>query len=197
MTAWLQRQVNRVVTTAYRRVFLMVHDLRPLPGVPSDPIRLTWLSSADLDAYLAFRPRANAHDIGRRFSRGDQACAAWIGDRIVHVAWMATGRGPAPYLRRDLALAEGEAMIFDSFTIDAFRRRGITRARMAFVIDELKRRGQHCCICIVAVENTSGYRTLLAHGYRPAGRYVALGVGRSGACWATSADLPALLPPRP
>ncbi len=195
---WWRTQRDRVVTTVYRRVVLMAHDLEPLPEIAAaDPIRLGWLEPRDLTAYGEFRPEADRRQIEQRFARGDQVCAAWLGNRIVHAAWIATGRGPAPYLQRELVLGNDEAMIYDSFTAATHRRRGVTRARMGFIVAELRRRRHRRCWCIVAVENRVGFDTLCANGYRPMGRYAALGLGRWRACWPSGDEaIPALAPLR-
>jgi GNAT superfamily N-acetyltransferase len=166
----------RVVTTLYRRVHVMACDLSTVePIEPDVEVRIARLTRDDVEAYARFRPRAPFDD---RLAKGHEIVAAWLGDRIVHAAWIATGRGPASYLDRDLVLAPDELLVYDSFTSPDHRGMAIAPARMSHVFREYRKRGYRRCLAIVAVENEGGRRAMESGGYRAIGRYACLRAGR-------------------
>jgi hypothetical protein len=187
----------KVVTTVYRRMMLLAHDFTlPDPAARGSRWTVRWLTAGDLDAYCAFRPAAGRRLIEARWARGHEACAIWLDGRIIHAAWVATRRGPSRYLRRDVVLAEREAMTYDTYTAISHRRQGCLKARVRFLVGEFRARGYIRFLSLVAVENRVGYRALNAAGYHPIGRYHSIGLGPWRHSWPVGADLPALVSPR-
>lgn len=191
----------RVVTTVYRRVVLMARALVAIdgPSAPADA-RVALLGEGDIDAYTRFRPDAGASQVERRLERGHRAYLVWVDDRIVHAAWVATGRVPVLYLGRDILLAPDELFVYDSFTHNEFRGTGRARARMERVFADYTHHGYRRCLAIVAAENVVGRLAMESGGYRRAGAYRCLRLGHRHACWPQPLNgqpLPALAPLTP
>lgn len=174
----------RLVTSFYRRGILMVRELAgEEAAAPNASARLAPLLPADFEAYRRFRPRTERAHLEARYGKGHEAVAAWVDERIVHAAWVAMGRGPVPYLGGELVLRPDELLVYDSFTLPAFRGRGISRARMSYVFGRYRERGYRRCLAVVALENRRGRRALDAGGYQSAGRYSCIRVGPWYWCW--------------
>lgn len=186
----------KVWTTFYRRMVVIARPLdQTLPEVtPSVPVDIRWLTENDLSAYLACRSDHDADLVIARLGRGHRCFAVWQDGRIVDVAWLATRRVTIAYLRLDLTLAREEVLLYNSFTLAAYRGRGLAKARDAHVLRHYQREGFHRMIAFVAVENKAGLRSMQATGYRPIGMVRCLRFGPWQRVW-QHADENASLPP--
>jgi GNAT superfamily N-acetyltransferase len=175
---------TRIVTTFVRRATLMVRHLdEGSTALPDCGATFAALGDDDLSRYVEFRPGASVASLRARFARGDAAVGAWVEGRLVHAAWIATGRAYIAYLRRDLVLGPDELLVYDSFTLPDSRGSGIARARMLHVFDEYGRRGYRRCFALAAAENQAGRQAMASAGYRPAQDYICLRLGPWDRCW--------------
>ncbi len=176
----------KVGTTFYRRVILVERDLLPLPAVPDlpFPVEIGPLSfPEDLAALASFRPAQSSVSILKRIEKDNLCFAVWHEGKIVHAGWVAVRRTWVEYLNRDLLLGERDIFIFDSFTLQGYRRRHLANARSAVVSDYFSERGFRRSLGLVAVENKPGLALPESLGYRRIGRYASLGVGRWNRAW--------------
>ena len=189
----------RVSTTFYRRAALMVRDLAAGETVLDPaPASIAPLEPGELAAYLRFRPDQSAEVIHQRLTKGHAAFVARVGDRIVHAAWVASGRAYVPYLRRDILLERDELLMYDSYTLAEFRETGIARARQMHVFREYRKRGFRRFVAVVARENVVGRRAVEAAGYRPDARYACVRLGPLDRCrqvWSDGTAVPELRRP--
>jgi len=176
----------KVGTTFYRRMILVERDLVPLPAVPdlSLPIEIGPLRFPEDSAALAsFRPEQSSVSTLSRVEKGNLCFAVWHEGKIVHAGWVAVRRTWVEYLNRDLLLGERDIFIFDSFTLQGYRRRHLANARSAVVSDYFSERGFRRSLGLVAVENKPGLAVPDSLGYRRIGLYASLGVGRWSRAW--------------
>jgi hypothetical protein len=175
----------KVWTTFYRRMVVIARPLdEPLPEwEPLVSVDIRLLTENDVSAYLACRPDHDADLVKDRLARHHRCFAAWHDDRIINVAWLATGRVAITYLRMDINLAQDEALLYNSFTAVSFRRRGLVRARDAFVLKHFYREGFRRVLAFIAVENKAGWKSMQAGGYRPIGMFHCLRFGPWQRVW--------------
>jgi GNAT superfamily N-acetyltransferase len=115
---------------------------------------------------------------------------AWVAGRLVHAAWIATGRAHIAYLRRDLVLAPTELFVYDSFTLPAWRGSGIARGRMLHVFAGYRQRGYRRCFALAAAENHAGRQAMVSAGYRALQDYVSVRLGPWDRCWSVQRGEP-------
>ena len=163
--------------TVYRRLVLLERDLRePLEVELSPGLEFGYLDGSAVDEYEALRPGGGRH-ARERVAAGDRCFAAWSDGRLVAVRWLATGTPRVEYLGLRLQLAEGEIYHYDSFTDGSARRRGISLASQAQLIETLREEGFLVVVRAVLPENQAAVRDAARAGFRKRGRigYVKLG----------------------
>ncbi len=176
----------RAFTTLYRRMLLMSYPLdrqRIAPYPPAIDIHFSHLGEDDIDAYLRFRPRANADQIVERLRGGVTCVASWFGKDIVDAGWMATGSAFVPYMNRHLVIDPGDIYTFDSYTAPGFRGRGIHAARGTFAGIQNQADGFSRSISLVAFENYSAWFLLTYAGLETLGCYHYLRTPLRGFYW--------------
>jgi ribosomal protein S18 acetylase RimI-like enzyme len=163
--------VMKILTTFYRRMFLMVRPLNTtIPYMhPRLPVTIQRLTEKDLSAYSRFRPDQCMNVIRARLTRGDQFFAAWNEGHIVHAVWVSIERVYVPYLRRDLILQPGDVYLYDSFTSPAYRGYDLAAARSVHMMHHYQQEGYRRMVCLIAVENESGLRAVQKLGYQSVG----------------------------
>lgn len=143
------------------------------------------LSRADIDAYLALRPDTTRLDVERRLARGDRCFVSWSGGRIVDACWSATGSVYVPYLHRFLHVPDGDVYSYDSYTLPAYRGRGLYMARNSYTARANQAEGFRRSIALVAFENYSAWLILTRSGLRTLGAYHYLRLPVRGIYWTT------------
>lgn len=167
----------RVVTTVYRRLAVVVHDLQETSGPPAAKIRVELLRESDLGAYAALRSPGEAQAAAARLAYGQRCFVAWRGDEIVHARWIATGRAHVAYLRRDVQLGPAEAYVFQAYTRLSERRQHVAAAVGRRIVSALRAEGVSRMFAVVAVENRGAAAALRAGGWRPIGLWGCLRLG--------------------
>jgi RimJ/RimL family protein N-acetyltransferase len=169
----------KVLTTFYRRVILVVHLLDDtIPVLRSRlPVVITILTETNINAYHRFRPEQSLQEIQARLARGDRCFACWYENRIIDAGWVATGRVHIPYLRRDLILDPRDIYNYDSYTLPAYRGRGLYMARNAYIARYNWQEGFSRSVAVVAVENKALLAILLKSGLKPIGLYSCMRFG--------------------
>lgn len=177
---------TKVRTTFLRQMVLFERELSPPPSMPTLSVHIAIRHLGGADFPLCgdgLRRSLSRSSFEERIERGDMCFALSVEDRIVHTAWVAVGRGPVEYLRRDLALGEDEIFIFDSYTNPEYRSLHLATARAVFVANHFAEKGFRRSLGVVAVENKAGLAVPEAVGYRRIGRYSALCLGRLCRTW--------------
>lgn len=191
---------TKVLTTFFRRVIFAVRSLEdPIPNLRSRlAVSITTLSTADLAAYLRFRPEQGLKKIRERLGRGHRCYASWYQGQIIDVTWVAVGRAYFQYLRRDMLLKPQDVYVYDSFTSPAFRGQGLYQAKVAYVMRRCKEQGYSRNVAVYAVENRAVRKMLTRMGVRYVGTYHALKLGSWLTIWRSrdsDASLPRLVKP--
>jgi hypothetical protein len=195
----MRRLHTRTVTFVYRRAYFLVRSLdAPFDAGGAASATCSVLSPDDLRAYAAFRPQQGEDVARRRFARGDHCLVVWHEGAIVHAGWAATRRVYIPYLESDMLVIPGDIYSYDSYTLPAFRGKGLAVAKSILLQTHFRSLGYRRTTAIVAVENSAGLALTRAAAYRPLGRYMCVRLGVSRLCWgrAWGADpLPELVVP--
>jgi hypothetical protein len=143
------------------------------------------LSPSDIGAYLALRPDTRKSEVERRLARGDRCFVSWADGRIVDVCWSATGSVYVPYLARFLHVPDGDIYSYDSYTLPAYRGRGLYMARNSYTARTNQAEGFRRSIALVAFENYSAWLILSRSGLRTLGAYHYLRLPARGIYWTT------------
>jgi ribosomal protein S18 acetylase RimI-like enzyme len=157
----------KILTTFYRRMFLMVRPLDATipPLYPRLQVVFKVLTAEDLLVYSSSRSEQCLNLIQAPLAREEQYFAALYEGRIVQVGKVATERVYVPYLRRDLILQPSDVYVYGSFTLPAFRGYGLAPARAVQMMHHYRNQGYRRMVCLVAVENMSGLRVVEKLGY--------------------------------
>src|SRR5208283_1712771 len=107
----------------YRRMLLFEWSLaQPVSEVTAGlQVRVDVLQESEVHAYLAFRPDTPRRSVTERLRLGHQCYLARHEGGIVSASWTATRPVWSEYLGCKIALAAGDAYLFDTFTLPAFR----------------------------------------------------------------------------
>lgn len=166
----------------YRRMVLMERRLdEPIAEIsPYLPVTISLLRDTDLSEYIRFRPEIDPNEVRRRLASGQMCFAAWYEGRIIHAAWVATGRAWIGYLAREIALAPDEVYSYESFTAADFRGQNVAGARLSYMQQALQRAGYRRVLAAIMPENKPAFRPVAKTGFRTIGvmGYVRLGPWR-------------------
>jgi GNAT superfamily N-acetyltransferase len=124
-----------------RRVVLYEWDFDPLSGSTPTPFTVAPLAEDELDEYLAHRPEPRLAEVERRLRAGDSCHVARIDGRIVSSLWCTTREIAIGYLGYRARLAEGQAFLYDAYTVPEQRRKGATRALTVAILARLREEG--------------------------------------------------------
>ena len=178
----------RSLTMFYRRMLFLTYQLEGVRIPTYRPLVDTTfgtLSRSDVDAYLALRPDTRRSEVERRLARGDRCFVSRTGDRIVDACWSASGSVYVPYLSRFLNVPDGDIYSYDSYTLPAYRGRGLYMARNSYTAQANQAEGFRRSIALVAFENYSAWLILTRSGLRTLGAYHYLRLPARGIYWMT------------
>jgi ubiquinone/menaquinone biosynthesis C-methylase UbiE/L-amino acid N-acyltransferase YncA len=167
--------------TVYRRVWTVERSLdgpwRPPPELPPT-VELGELAEEDLEAHQRLRQDTGLQDLRRRFAAGERCFVARENGRILHAAWLATGRAHIEYLDRTVELAPGEVYVSAAFSAPDARRRTYSVAVADAIARRMREEGQRRLLGVVVPENLAGRRAFPRWGYRRLGWMRTLRLGR-------------------
>ena len=163
----------------YRRLILVERALgEPQPFFrPVRDVVVEVLSWKDVSEYLEFRPDSKSKEIERRLGMGQDCFAVFLGQKIVHAAWVTPGRAFVPYLGIHIEPCPGEFYLFDIYTKPKFRGMNLYLYREREMEKELRRRGCRRVIASVYPENMPALKAMRKSGYRVAGKMGFLRLG--------------------
>jgi ribosomal protein S18 acetylase RimI-like enzyme len=165
--------------SVYRRAWLLERPLdEPVPAIePRLPVVIGALGDDECDAYRAFRPETPEAELHRRFRAGDGCFVARHQGRIVCANWWATGSAWNHFLGRTLELEDGEAYVYDSWTLPALRGNALAPALAVALLAHLRAAGYRRVLTVVSPENAANLRARAKSGYRPCGTVGWVGLG--------------------
>lgn len=168
--------------TVYRRMDLFERSLdQPIQQLTARvPVVIELMSLADVDEYVAFRPRADRAEVHRRLEAGQWCFVARHEGRMVHSCWAAAGPVWIEYLGRQMELGSDEAYVYDGFTLPDYRNENIAGQRYGHMLRFLRDAGFRRTFVAAMPENRVAYRPIEKAGYRSLGviGYVKLGPWR-------------------
>jgi ribosomal protein S18 acetylase RimI-like enzyme len=145
----------------YRRLFLLSRSLaKPIPAVePKIPLTINWLTAAEIDDYVAFRPKTSENQLAARFERNERCLAGRRADgKIVGVMWAATGRAWIEYLERVWLMEPGEVYLFNAYTDPAMRGHAIAPALSAELLRRFRDEGVEYAVRGTLPENKAALK---------------------------------------
>ena len=74
----------------------------------------------------------------RRFDQGSHCYGAWIDDSLVSYGWLTCGPEWVGEFERNLQIPPGDAYIWDCATLPDYRRQGLFRSLLSFIVSELQ-----------------------------------------------------------
>jgi ribosomal protein S18 acetylase RimI-like enzyme len=189
---------SKILTTFYRRMFLMVRPLDSMIPYLYPHLAVVFKRLTEKDLCISSRSWSDQYvnSIRAHLARGEQCFAALYEGQIAQVGRVAMGRVYIPYLRRYLMLQPGDVYFYDSFTLPAYRGYGLAPARAAYMMRHYRQEGYRRVVCLVAVENKSGLRSVQKTGYQSVGLYSCLRFGPWQRDWQqmwSEAPLPMLI----
>ncbi len=85
--------------------------------------------------------REEGDRVEMRFARGCRAFAATVGGSVVAYGWLSSGREWVGELAVEIAPAEGEAYVWNCFTLASHRRQGHYRRVLQGIVASARREG--------------------------------------------------------
>jgi RimJ/RimL family protein N-acetyltransferase len=143
----------------------------------ASPLACTWLAPSAAAGLERLRPGL-ASEARERFAEGHRCWAASIDAQIASVRWVARGGGYVPLLRTDVGLRDDEALVYDTWTDPALRRRGVGSSAAASLASACAAEGVHRLVGVILPGNDAGLANALRAGYTLKGTIVSVGVGR-------------------
>ncbi len=155
----------------YRRMLMVEYRLDdPIPGFTEGlPVHNDLLKAGELGAYLAFRPEIGQTEVTNRLDSGQLCFVAWHDGRIVSACWSSAGSARIDYLDHETRLADGEAYLYDKFTLPAYRGHRIANAVRVYQLQHLRQAGYHRAVAALVPENKTALRDNAKGGFRPVG----------------------------
>jgi GNAT superfamily N-acetyltransferase len=171
---WL---VRYLMTVPYEHIDfeVFVRSLEePLPvAQPRIPIAMRLATEADLPRFRDLVLPSEYRHLARRLAHGRFCFLAFPAanpERLVAYRWAAVEISP-DIDALILDLPKGYAYIDDSYTVPAYRRRGIQIALFSFCLEYLRTLGCKRVVAIVGVKNEASRKLMTRElGYREAGR---------------------------
>lgn len=159
--AWFERSLETPPTQVEARV----------------PVSFGELDVRHRDDYLAFRRGSTAEQFASRLAQDRHCYAAWQGDRLVAVTWVATDvvriRGLAP----DIPLAPGEFYLLDAFTRRDVRGKRVQGALCAWIFERYRKEGYRRVVSLIVPENRASIANRSRSGLRRTGTVGCIRIG--------------------
>ena len=168
----------KILTTFYRRLYYMARPLDdPIPDLhPGLPVSFEVRTAEEMRTDLRV-PQEYKELIRIPLAGNEHYFIAIYEGRIVQLVKVATGQVYIPYMRRALLVPPGDLYLYGSFTSPAFRGCDLAPARAVRMMHHYRSLGYRRMVCVIAVENRSGYGVVEKLGYCSLGMYNCLRLG--------------------
>jgi GNAT superfamily N-acetyltransferase len=162
----------------YRRLDVTELDLSSPPPLAPAPEGYTFgfLDPEDA-AGLGRLGHWTEDEVAARHARGERCFVARTDGEIAAARWITVGRGPAPYLERQLSLTPDEAYQYENYTDPALRGRGISPAGGTRLAHALAAEGFSRIVAVALREVHAAVRAGEKVGYVRTGRVGYMGIG--------------------
>lgn len=153
----------------YRRLVFFDRPVGPLPPSQALPqgVSFELLHESQTGDYLHFRPEASEGAIRGRLQRRHLCFVARSQGHLVSATWVALEQAWIDYLHWELPLAAGEAYVYDAFTLQAWRRGGLSKCLSAEITRQLHQRGVVRSWRAIMPENVAALTMQARLGSRP------------------------------
>jgi len=161
-----------------------VEDL--LAGVRQPPgLRFSALGEADLETLHRADPRLSPGEARRRLQTGEICALCWLDGELAHYRWEFETAALLPFLGASLRLLDGDAFNSESYTVPAFRRRGLQHLTAIAAYREFRDRGFRRYLAVVTPWNRPSMAGTLKRGFRIVGSIGCWRLGRMRRYFAT------------
>ena len=138
----------------------------PLPAPKSDlPLRF---QVADQDSFESLRdivPPSEFKRLKKRLMSGRRCLLTFWGDKLAHYSW-SSDRIDFETDNLKLKLAPGDSYLDDSYTVPAYRGRGIYTLAHLQQLRSAKEKGFKRCVAIVDIKNSPPHKVLRGYSYQ-------------------------------
>lgn len=176
MAAVGDRAWRVIARLGWRRAIVIEQPLHPPPAVPPArvPIEVGLLRPDDTHEYVGLRPWRAGAELHRRIDAGHRYFVARVDGRVVAGRWVAVGEAHMEETGFTFPLADDEVYVYDAFTAHAFRRRGISRALLGAVLQQMSQEGWRRALNAHLPEDAAGRALIgglgepiaIVHGWR-------------------------------
>jgi GNAT superfamily N-acetyltransferase len=163
----------------YRRMLVVEYRLDdPVPAFSARlPVRNDLLKASEVNAYLAFRPEIGQTEVINRLKSSQLCFVAWHEGRIVSACWSSAPPVQIEYLACESQLGDGDAYLYDKFTLPAYRGHRIANAVRVYQLQHLRQAGYRRAIGALVPENKTALRDNAKGGFRPVGMIGRIKIG--------------------
>ena len=163
----------------YRRVIVAAADMRNEYLVPPCTVDMTVkkLTLADIDAYVAFAPNADARTVERRLAAGSRIYAAWSGGRIVGAGWLDVGNAMFDAVGASIPIGSKVVYARGSYTVPELRGRNIATVGYVTALQLLREEGFERAVGFVLPEARSSHGPVAKAGLERVGSLGWFGIG--------------------
>ncbi|MBI1987039.1 MAG: GNAT family N-acetyltransferase [Nitrospinae bacterium] len=102
----------------------------------------------------------------KRLERGDVACVAYWRGRIIAYCWAAFKRAEIGEIDRTLLLREGECYLYDAYTLEGFRGKGLYPAILGCILRYVKGKGFGRALIFALKSNQPSHHGIRRVGFR-------------------------------
>jgi L-amino acid N-acyltransferase YncA len=123
------------------------------------------LRTTDADSFVTFREGPDAALFLERRESGQRCYAAFVGDRLASVSWVAMGSATLWAFTTDFSIDDDAIYIFDSYTHPDFRGRRLQASIFQAICREYNERGVRNAVTFVAATNSANLRSRARLGF--------------------------------
>ncbi len=152
-------------------------DLPPAEVAAGPGLVIREIGTEATDRYLALRGRGNRAQYEERLRRGQRCFVVEADGQPVAVSWLALKEADVPALGQTLALAPGDAYVFDTFVDPASRGRRVRPLLYNHLLEVARNAGVRRLCCLVAPYNRRIRRSCERSGYTESGAVTRAGFG--------------------
>lgn len=139
------------VFVKYQKTVLFEKDLLEIPGPfhPKRGVRIEMGTLNDVPRFTRLLRQWSGRTFRNRLLQGDIVFMAQIDHQIIHQTWISLKDAYVPLLNKRIALSDGEAYLYHSYTAPRFRGKSAFPATARKVLRYLKTQGYKRCFFLV------------------------------------------------
>lgn len=134
---------------------------------PREEVEFVFMVSRESAAQLRDLSRVmNERMALRRLERGDVACVAYWRGKIVAYCWAAFQWAEIGEIDRKLLLREGECYLYDAYTLEGFRGKGLYPDILSCILRYVRKKGLHRALIFALKSNRPSHQGIRRGGFR-------------------------------